>query len=173
MKLTTREKILITILLGVLYSWLLGCGKSPEHSTRHEHFVYTPASASGIADAAHLKSVFAVYNDEYFQGRLETPEIDMLEPDQNNMASTLCKNDTAGVGLNCIIHFNPHYVIAPRTGDETLLHEMCHIKTWNKDVDDLGGQIAHGRNWRSCMLQLDMQGAFRQLIIDNYKEDMK
>jgi hypothetical protein len=175
MKLTTREKVLITILLAVIASWLFGCGKGPEHSTRHnpcflEHFVTIPAptNADRLPDAAYFQSAYAVYNDAYFQNKLpKVITIDLLEPNNEFMASTMC--DVAGTV--CTIHFNMKYVSADRVAKLTLKHEMCHVKTWMKDMDSLGVQNDHGRVWRACMLQLDMQGAFRQDIIDGYAEE--
>lgn len=157
MKMVTRDKILLTILLAVVFFWIFGCGGH----------VSVPAPSNGTVDAAYLQHAYTAYNDEYFQNKLtKTAVIDMDEPNNANMASTMC-----GDG-GCIIHFNPKYVVAPRTGDEVLLHEMCHEKTWMQDMDSLGMQIDHGKHWRSCMLNLDTQGAFRELLIDDYAETM-
>jgi hypothetical protein len=160
MKLSLREKVFITVLLAVVFSWLQGCSR--------EHYVGVPAVSYGVTDAAYLQHAYQAYNEGYFQNKLtQTPVIDMDEPNDSNMASTMC--DESG---NCIIHFNPKYVAAPRIGDQTLLHEMCHEKTWMQDMDSLGMQIDHGKKWRGCMLNLDMQGAFREIIIDGYAEQM-
>lgn len=160
MSLTTREKFLLVILAAVLCSWLFGC--------KREHYVSVPSPANGTTDVAHLQQAYAVYNEGYFQNKLtKTPVIDMLETDDGNMASTLCDVDRS-----CIIHFNLKFVLAPRVGDQTLLHEMCHVQTWMQDMDRNGDQVDHGRHWRSCMLNLDAQGAFREILIDDYTETM-
>jgi hypothetical protein len=156
----TREKIVIAILLGVLASWLFSCTR--------EHYVSVPQPANGTVDVEYLQRTYAAYNNGYFQNKLtDTPKIDLLEPDPTNMASTYCDPDGG-----CVIHLNTKYVAAPRVGDQTLLHEMCHIKTWMQDMDDKGLQVDHGKHWRTCMLNLDTQGAFREIIIDGYAETM-
>lgn len=165
MKLTTREKVLITILLAVIASWLFGCCRY------QEHFVEAPSitSGDGLPDAAYFQRAYEIYNDAYFQNRLpKVIHIDVLEPNDKFMASTMCDER----GLVCDMHFNLKYVAAHRVADITLKHEMCHIDKWMRDMDSLGVQVDHGKNWRSCMLQLDMQGAFRQDLIDGYWENM-
>ena len=165
MKLTTREKVLITILLAVIASWLFGCCRYQERFVR----VGSPATESGLPDAAYFQKAYAAYNEGYFHNRLpQVINIDTLEPNDKFMASTMC-DDTGRV---CDMHFNLKYVAATRVADITLKHEMCHVAKWMKDMDSLGVQVDHGKNWRSCMLQLDMQGAFRQDLIDGYWEDM-
>lgn len=169
MKLTTREKVLLTILLAVIASWLFGCCRP----AIKEHYVEVPAPVSGdrLPDAAFFEKSYAIYNEAYFDNKLPkviTITIDLLEPNDKFMASTMCDD----IGVNCKMHFNLKYVSADRIAKITLKHEMCHVKTWMRDMDSLGVQNDHGRVWRACMLQLDMQGAFRQDIIDNYVEDM-
>ena len=167
MKLTTREKILITVLLGALCSWLFGCGNQ-------EHYVSIPSPANGITDAAYLERLYPIYNEAYFQNRLtKTPVIDMFEESPDNMADTMCQGVLSTGGTDCMIHFSDKFTLAPRVADFTLLHEMCHIKMWRKDVDSLGQQIEHGRSWRGCMVQLDTEGAFRQILIDNYVKEIQ
>jgi hypothetical protein len=162
MKLTLREKILITILLAVLASWLGGCSR--------EHYVELPdtATADGMTDAAFLQRLYATDNESYFHNRLpKVIKIDMLGSNQANIADTFCDP----TGLDCVMHFNDKFSSAPRVAALFMLHEQCHIKTWTKDRDSLGQQIDHGRDWRTCMVGLDAEGAFRQLLIDNYGEN--
>jgi hypothetical protein len=157
---STRTKVLLTIALAVLCSWLFGCGQ--------EHLVpvRATANANGVVDAAYMQSLYEVYNVGYFGKKLpQVLVIDMLETNPKWMASTMKMSDGS-----FIIHFNETSVVAARTGQLTMLHEMCHVKTWGEDVTLDGEPIDHGRYWRSCMIQLDMQGAFRQVLIDNYFE---
>lgn len=129
-----------------------------------EHFIRIPSttSASGDVDTLYLNRLYATFNESYFGNKLtKTPKIDMNETEF--MASTLCNNGTT----DCVIHFNPKYILAPRAAALTMLHEQCHVKTWETTE-----QGDHGRKWRSCMLQLDAEGAFREIIIDNYRENM-
>jgi len=150
-------KVVFTIFLAVLTVWLFGCGHSERSST-------TPI------DVSYLRHLYSVYNEIYLENRIEkNPSISMKE-NSGFMADTFCEEDGS-----CVIHFNPKYVAAQRVADLTLLHEMCHVKTWKTDVYTFGGetlQADHGRVWRSCMLELDQVGAFREIVIDNYREKM-
>jgi hypothetical protein len=150
----TRTKVLILIALAILFSWLFGCAPS------REHYVPVMSTAGGDTSVEYLQQLYITYNYGYFHNRLPTNvTIDLNE--KTDMASTSCKNDA------CVLSFNPKYVAAPRVADFTMLHEQCHVKTWGLDE-----KHAHGKVWRACMIQLDMEGAFRQIIIDDYREEM-
>jgi hypothetical protein len=158
MKLTVREKVLLTILLAVIASWLFGC--------THR----APALSGNLTDVAYLHQLYDGGNEQYFQGQLPEASIDMDEPDESgNMASTYC-ND---LGTVCNIHFNLRYVGARRVAELVMLHEQCHVKTWMKDMDTMGRQVEHGRRWRACMLGLDAEGGFREILIDGFQETQK
>lgn len=162
----TRTKIFLAVGLAILAAWLLGC-----QGPSREHYVSTPSITGDEVNVAYLEKTYASYNDGYFQNKLtKTPKIDFQEPTKNYMATTMCHDDGS-----CSIHFNLKYTIAPRNASVTLLHEMCHIETWETDVVKFAGeteQADHGKVWRACMLRLDAEGAFREIIIDNYAEEM-
>jgi hypothetical protein len=167
----TRTKILLTIALAVVVWALFGCEGGPSIPAKpQEHFVALPSPTEfGVTDLPYLRNLYATYNEAYFRNRLpkgDDIDIDLAEP--KFMASTMCNDD----GTQCNIKFNEKFTGAPRVADFTMLHEMCHVKTWGKDLNSKGEQADHGRVWRSCMLQLDAEGAFREIIIDNYTEDM-
>lgn len=48
------------------------------------------------------------------------------------------------------------------TSNTTLLHEMCHVKTWDRAVEL--GQDIHGPVFRACIVDLELQGAFTDLL---------
>lgn len=52
--------------------------------------------------------------------------------------------------------------IAWATADTTLLHEMCHVKTYDRVVEL--GQDFHGPLFKACLVNLQMQGAFTDLL---------
>lgn len=108
---------------------------------------------------------YAGANDEYFGGKLpKNVTITLDETNSGFMASTMVHSDGT-----FWIQFNPKYTAAERVANITLLHEMCHIKVWPQTHDDMFADD-HGPLWRGCMLSLDAQGAFRQQIIDGYRE---
>lgn len=142
----TRWKILITVLLAALYFCL---------TQRVRPAVQGPALSP-----EQLSQWYAGYNDEYFSGRLPSDTvIDYSEHDNEYMGST----DYWADDKKFHISLNLKYTVAGRIALETLLHESCHIETW-------GERQEHGPLWRSCMLRLDAQGAFRKLFIDKYQE---
>lgn len=137
---------------------LLGCGgvQIPTPSTP-----VVPEFPS--VTVSYLERLYAIDNETYFRNRLpKHPSIDLTE--DKNMASTLCNDG------DCVLKFNLKYVAAERVANFTMLHEMCHVMVWGKELDDDGKEIVHGKIWRSCMLQLDAVGAFREIIIDGYRE---
>lgn len=160
MTFTTREKVWIAIILAVIFWTVFGCS-----CPKHDHWVdLPPTSTEGVTDQKFLESLYTVDNEGYFQNRLlHTTEIVTFDdPLIKKMAYTQCDDEVT----YCTISFNLAYSLAGRTAAYTMLHEQCHIKTWGKEGN------GHGKVWRSCMLQLDSQGAFRELLIDNYSEDM-
>lgn len=157
MKLTLREKILITILLAVLFVWLGGCSRQGVES----------ATTDGTTSARYLQNLYKEYNEDYFHDSLpKDTTIDMNGSNPRNIADTMCDD----AGKNCVMHFNKLYTRAPRVAALFLLHEQCHIKAWLGDRDTLGQQIDHGRDWRACMLEVDAAGANRDILIDNLTE---
>jgi SprT-like family protein len=164
----TRDKVLLTILLAALCWFLFGCEKTqPCAYLGREHFVTAPLSESSETDLPYLRHLYKTYNEDYFHNHLQKDtKIDMDE--EKYMATTDCKS----WGVGCRISFNLKYTRAHRVADFTMLHEMCHMKAWMKEMDGFGQQVEHGKVWRGCMLQLDAEGAFREIIIDNYREDM-
>lgn len=109
-----------------------------------------------------LHKWYAEFNAEYFKNRLPK-DID-IDMDLHN--SDMGETRMPG-GKRFSLSFNAHYVAAQRVGAETLMHEMCHIKTWG-EIDQPTGN--HGPRWRACMLEIDQQGFNRELLIDGYRE---
>ena len=52
--------------------------------------------------------------------------------------------------------------IAWATADTTLLHEMCHVKTYDRTVEL--DQDMHGPLFKACIVNLELQGAFTDLL---------
>src|SRR6266446_2808391 len=130
-----RTKILLTIALAVLVWSLFGCG-DPEGPGGSE----APAPSAviftkTIVTTVYLKDLYRIDNERFFQNKLpKDTEINLFE--ETDMASTVCQEDIAG----CEIRFNLKYVGAKRVAEFTMLHEQCHIKIWNKELDSFGQQ---------------------------------
>lgn len=164
---TTLQKVLFTIILAMAVALL--CGNGP-HWREHLVEIEAPNNPSYTPNLDWYQRMFTVYNREYFHGRLNMPTIHVQEiPGLQNEATTICTDN----GTNCVMEFAPVFNAAPRDAAQHLLHEMCHERTWPDDqsglvlhTDDL---TRHGKHWRGCMIDLDNQGAWRNIIIDFYK----
>jgi len=131
-------------LVLILFVSLLG-----GHRSRH--------AAKGRCEG--LLAWYADYNSGYFQDKL--PKNVIIDYDEHEyLASTMLTNNG-----RFRISFNKDYASSPRVAHLFLLHEMCHIKTWD-EWDNLSD---HGPHWRSCMLVLDFDNAFRRELIDGYE----
>ena len=117
-------------------------------------------SPTAALSVAQLQTTYDAFNEEYFANSLpKNTVVDYDEYDDDFMATTQVIS-----GKRFHIALNENYTGGARNARLVLLHEQCHIKTWGQDRDQ------HGKLWRSCMLQLDMQGAFREQLIDGYRE---
>lgn len=127
------------------------------------------APYANSAKRDRLYDRYEEYNQQYFGNKLPK-EIIIDHNESKMMASTMY---IGGEVQRFQISFNDKYTAANRVSDEILLHEMCHVKTWDEQPTNgtLDQSARHGQRWRSCMLQLDLQGAFRNIIIDGYQGD--
>jgi hypothetical protein len=169
---TTPKKIAFTIALAVIVWMLVGCNP---YANDKFFPMPLPSPSGGDTDAMYLQHLYATYNEQYFHNRLTTTPYITMDLANENEADTECTGDD---GSGCTIRFNLHYVAAPRTAQSVLLHEMCHIKVWKTHISqavfppDSSSEFYHDRVWRSCMLSLDAEGAFRVINIDYYREDI-
>ena len=140
----TRTKIAIAIILALLYFAIQNC------------FPQSRDEASDVT-LAELQAAYSTYNITEFNGGLPGDAIiDFSEHEKDNMATTTLMTDG-----RFHLSFNRKYVTGIRTMNLIMLHEQCHVKTWGD---------RHGQNWQACMLKLDANGAFREIIIDGYEE---
>jgi hypothetical protein len=98
-----------------------------------------------------LKAFYDTYNANYFGGKL--PSNTVVEYGEANGAMAITMKD--GGHFRIIINktFNP----VPRAAHLTLLHEQCHIASWQQELDD------HGPRFQHCMRTLALEGAFDEL----------
>jgi hypothetical protein len=143
---TYLNALFLSLLIGTCIYAVQMCGAAPN-----------PEAALTVTQ---LQQTYAAFNEEYFNNSLpKDAVVDYGERDNHFMATTQTLPDG-----RFHIAMNKDYVGGARHARLTLLHEQCHIKTWQREV------VEHGRLWRSCMLQLDMAGAFREQLIDGYRE---
>lgn len=106
---------------------------------------------STSAESPRLESWYKSDNVAYFGGKLPTDTIVRYGSLGDNLGLTT-KID--GV---FVITIDPKWAPAPVTQQETLLHEECHVETW----DEL---VSHGPRWQACMHLLYMNHAFDGLL---------
>jgi hypothetical protein len=149
----TRWKIVLTILAATIYFALV-----------QNYGAHCPSGTS--VTEAQMNQTYSEFNQEYFHDRL--PHDVVIDFGESVAMATTVKMADGRFH----IAFNEKYNQSARQMRETMLHEVCHVKTWHPlaeqtPEDILTGQ--HGNRWRACMLQLDMAGAFRREIIDYYQ----
>ena len=142
----TRTKTLIVILLAASYFAFV------------QHFGAHSVSKSDLP--RNLDRWNNDYNSEYFNGKLPSNIlIDWSEHDNRYMATT-----TVLPSGRFRIALNQKYCLADRTAHLTLLHEDCHVLTFSEISESKKSE--HGPRWRTCMLNLHQQGAFKNELID-------
>ena len=104
-----------------------------------------------------IKDWYGEYNTMFFRGKLPKNIIIQRSTDPDFLART------TKIGDKFVITFSDSYKLGEILTELILLHEMCHVETWDEAV--IG---RHGPKWRVCMLKLKMQGAFDELIIEAY-----
>lgn len=97
-----------------------------------------------------LQSWYTLYNDSYFD---ELPDANVYESTDTDGA----EGETALIDGKYVIKINPKLDILANQEHETLLHEMCHVATWDREKDD------HGPIWYGCMLNVAKQGGMEDL----------
>ena len=143
-----RWRLLLAVILAILWSLICSLAELTEHSKSTGTTIET------------LEKSYSAFNAQYFENKLPKDAVvdyDLYDPEF--MATT-----TKGFDDKFHLSFNRNYVAAERVSDLIMLYEMCHVKNFGNE---------HGRKWRACMLQLDLQGAFREELIDSYTEKMK
>jgi hypothetical protein len=162
-KLTVAQKVILTIIAAVLFWFIedhLNTGPIPA-------LVKTPATVE------KMRTLYDADNYEYFGNTLpKNTIIDWNQYRRDMMAST----DRLPNG-QFIIQLNPYYATSDRWQRYLILHESCHIETWDEARPDnqifSNESLFHARKWRACMLKLDAVGAFREILIDGYSESLR
>jgi SprT-like family protein len=151
----------LAIVLGVLIGLTVAVFSEIDR-VRKETQV-SPAQISGKCEG--LKEFYDEYNDEFFRGTLPKDTVVDYSEQEDYIATTSQLPDG-----RYKIAFNEKYASAPRVARIFLLHEQCHVQ--NFDENDKPTRN-HGKRWRACMVMLDIEGAFRQQLIDSYDRDRR
>ena len=138
----TRTKVLITIGLAVLYFWA------------SQHFGVSHKTATDPMTDTTLRQFYADSNEDYFLGQLPKNahvsfgDLSVLD----DMGLTFKRADGS---FEIIIDRKTNPIL--RQAKLTLIHEQCHIATWQEELD------SHGRKFQECMVDKAVHGAFHDL----------
>lgn len=145
-----RWKILLIIALAWLLTWIYQTAAN----------LGNRESQTSFSRCEGLDAWYRDYNDNYFQNRLpKNTVVDYSEHRDDIMAATSQFDDG-----RFHIAFNEKYAKSARFAHLLMLHEQCHIDTWDEKEE-------HGKRWRACMLVVEFEGAFRGILIDGYTGD--
>jgi hypothetical protein len=133
---------LVVLFIGMAWLW----AKLPPRMGPQQHRAAGPHPELSLT---RMQNDYAVYNSEWFNGKLPKDTVMALEKDPVSQANSVFENG------HWTIRFNPRYNMAPSTADFNLFHEMCHMAT-PKDRD-------HGPVWEACMEELALNGAFHNV----------
>jgi len=128
------------------------------------HAVSAQKGAPKTYDSARLQATYAEYNESFFNNSLpknttvQWADIPMTADDHFLMGVTHENFENATFKIDIDTKSNITWV----TADTTLLHEMCHVKTtkFAREHD----QDLHGPAFKACIVDLEMQGAFTDLL---------
>lgn len=123
------------------------------------------AAPKPAVDAHFLQAIYADYNETYFGNDLpkDTKILYASDPDgADDIGDTICSMDPTSMKvLTCTIYVAPYANIAQPVAIETMIHEMCHIQTYQfKGSDEYD---PHGKEWTSCMLRIAETGGFKNV----------
>jgi hypothetical protein len=116
----------------------------------------TPGAQAALShDGKELADIYANDNHSFFHDRLPEATFSyvLIDP-QNDMAETTYSKGVPNIAID------PKWMDANITKYLLMFHEECHIL-----ADSQGDNMKHGKHWRACMLNLEAQGAFRDILV--------
>ena len=112
-------------------------------------------------------TLYQTDNELYFDNALPKDVIVVAEEAPDSAPGHFYYGETShSVGSHWYKMFvSPKHNTSVDLEEETVLHESCHIKIWEKH-ERMGTPYAgdeHGPEWQACMLDLAEQGAFKNI----------
>lgn len=113
--------------------------------------------ASDITPLAYsdgeLQGIFQTYNRMYWSGRLPATVVVWAGMEKSYGETDLLPDGRYIIRLDILRNREGNVI---RT---TLLHEMCHVKTWGKDDKN-----PHGSIWLAELHRIMLEGAFDDIV---------
>lgn len=119
--------------------------------------------ASPSRDNTRLQQDYADFNSAFFNGQLPPGvRISWTDIPLKNGNYVMGKTNENLIDGNFTIDIDTKSNIAMNTAETTLLHEMCHVKSMDYALSH--NQNEHGLAFKSCLVDLELQGAFTDLL---------
>ena len=122
----------------------------------HKH---SPAKAGDANPSlGYANEQYKFYNKTYFNDALPMATITWLyDPSK--------RAETEVTDKGYVLKLNPIYNQSETQMVEDILHEQCHIKTWEDAIGDpnILFEEAHGSHWQNCMKDLANRDAFHDI----------
>ena len=111
-----------------------------------------------------LQQDYADYNQAFFDNTLPKNVVVTWSdiPKSKDGRFVMGNTHEEIIGGTFSIQIDTKSNIAWATADTTLLHEMCHVKTYDRTVEL--DQDMHGPLFKACIVNLELQGAFTDLL---------
>lgn len=117
----------------------------------YSDITHKPIISDGEPDTiAQLQGRYQSYNEVFFHNSLPKDVYVSYEILPGRLAETQRNNGKFEIKLN------PNYIRSQRHVAQALLHESCHIVTWDEVP-------LHGPQWQGCMLNLALHGAMADI----------
>jgi hypothetical protein len=101
---------------------------------------------------------YTSYNETYFNNALpKDTVVDYANHTNGVLAATTSQNG------HLRISFNREYASSALVVQVFMLHEMCHVETWD-EIDE------HGVRWIGCMRRLEAAGAIDDQMVKPYEQ---
>ena len=116
------------------------------------------------ANGPSVQALYDSYNAAYFNSQLPSVQVVLQTPPP--IGNEVLEGETLhAVGGHWYkIYISPKYNITGDQQAETVLHEMCHVKTWeDAEASGISYDGGHGKNWQNCMKGLAENDAFRDI----------
>jgi hypothetical protein len=121
-------------------------------------------------DNTRIQQDYAYYNEAFFNNTLPKNTVVVwsnIPKEERNSSSGkisvfIMGNTHEDADGTFTISVDTKSNITQVTTDITILHEMCHVKTL--DFAQEHDQDVHGPAFKACVVELEMQGAFTDLL---------
>jgi hypothetical protein len=115
-------------------------------------------------DNTRLQQDYADYNSAFFHDQLPKNTVVIWSgiPKEKDGRFVMGNTHHDIVGEAYTINIDIKSNITQSTADETLLHEMCHVKTMQYELEH--NEDSHGPAFKACIVELELQGAYTDML---------